>query len=117
MKKIFFPIISIILSFQNTFAIRASDILDHGTPDGTILKSSTLGISGILSLIQAVLLKVVLPIVIVGASLYVAYQLFTAEGDETKMKKAWKSIAYSAIALVAIALSVALVTIISQISL
>ena len=117
MKKIFFSFISIFLSFQNTFALGQSDFTNHPAPDGTIWQSTNMTIPGVLSLIQAILLKVVLPIVIVGASLYVAYQLFTAEGDESKMKKAWKSIAYSAVALVAIALSAAIVKIISQISL
>lgn len=55
--------------------------------------------------------------VVVGSALYVAYQLFTAEGDEAKMKKAWKSLVYGAIALIAIALSYALVTILSTIDL
>jgi hypothetical protein len=43
------------------------------------------------------LLKALLPVVLIGASIYIAYELFTAEGDEAKMKKAWKSVAYSAI--------------------
>jgi uncharacterized membrane-anchored protein len=59
---------------------------------------------------------VVLPIIVVGASLYIAYELFTAEGDESKMKKAWKSIAYTAVALIAIALSYGVVSIISRLS-
>jgi hypothetical protein len=42
--------------------------------------------------------------------------LFTAEGDEAKMKKAWKSVAYSAIWLIAIALSYAFVWMISRLS-
>ena len=67
-------------------------------------------------MVQVVLLKVLLPVVVVGASLYIAYELFTAEGDETKLKKAWKSVAYTAIALIAIALSYAIVSIISGLS-
>ena len=70
----------------------------------------------ILTLIQSVLLRVVLPIIVVGASLYIAYELFTAEGDESKMKKAWKSIAYTAVALISIALSYGLVSIVSRLS-
>ena len=70
----------------------------------------------VLTLVQSVLLKVVLPIIVVGASLYIAYELFTAEGDESKMKKAWKSIAYTAVALIAIALSYGVVSIISRLS-
>jgi hypothetical protein len=53
---------------------------------------------------------------VVGASLYIAYELFSAEGDETKLKKAWKSVAYTAIALISIALSYAIVSIISGLS-
>jgi hypothetical protein len=70
----------------------------------------------ILTLIQSILLKVVLPVIIVGSSLYIAYELFTADGDESKLKKAWKSITYTAIALISIALSYALVSIVSGLS-
>lgn len=70
----------------------------------------------ILILIQVILLKVVLPVIVVGASLYIAYELFTAEGDEAKLKKAWKSVAYTAIALISIALSYVLVSIVSGLS-
>jgi uncharacterized membrane-anchored protein len=70
----------------------------------------------ILTLIQSVLLKVMLPVIVIGASIYIAYELFTAEGDESKMKKAWKSIVYTVVALVAIALSYGLVSIISRLS-
>ena len=62
------------------------------------------------------LLKVVLPIIVVGASLYIAYELFTADGDESRMKKAWKSVAYTAVALISIALSYGLVSIVSRLS-
>lgn len=64
-------------------------------PDGT-LASSGFTVIGILTFIQAFLLKVVVPLIVVGTALYIAYELFTAQGDDTKMKKAWKSIAYAA---------------------
>lgn len=48
----------------------------------------------ILAYIERFLLQAVLPITVVGVSLYIAYQLFTAEGDEARMKKAFKSLAY-----------------------
>jgi hypothetical protein len=86
-------------------------------PTGTILNNDSLGLIGILSLIQWILLKVVLPIVVVGGSLYIAYELFTAEGDETKMKRAWKSVTFTAIGIVCIAVSYAFVSIVSRISL
>jgi hypothetical protein len=83
----------------------------------SILNSgSSITLISILTLIQSVLLKVVLPIIVVGASLYIAYELFTAEGDESRLKKAWKSIAYTAVALISIALSYGLVSIISRLS-
>ena len=62
-------------------------------------------------------MKVVLPIVVVGGSLYIAYELFTADGDETKMKRAWKSVTFTAIGLVCIAVSYAFVSVVSRISL
>ena len=85
--------------------------------DGSILSNTIDGPIGILTLIQSVLLKVVLPVIVVGASLYIAYTLFTAEWDESKMKKAWKSLTYSAVGLIAVALSYAFVSIISRINL
>ncbi len=58
-----------------------------------------------------------MPVIIIGAMLYIAYELLTADGDEAKMKKAWKSLTFSAIALVIVAVSYALVSIISRIAL
>ena len=100
------------------FAISRSDIgFQWWVPDGSILNpgESTTLIS-LLTLVQSVLLKVVLPIIVVGASLYIAYELFTADGDESRMKKAWKSVAYTAVALISIALSYGLVSIVSRLS-
>jgi heme O synthase-like polyprenyltransferase len=68
-------------------------------------------------LITSLLLRVVLPVVVIAVSLYSAYELFTAEGDESKMKRAWKSFTFSGIALVIIALAYAIVAIIPQITL
>jgi hypothetical protein len=49
----------------------------------------------VLSFIEELLLKVALPLVIVGSSLYIAYELFLAEGNEEKLKQAWKSMTYA----------------------
>ena len=57
-----------------------------------------------------------MPVIVIGAMLYMAYELFTADGDEAQMKKAWKSFTFSAIALVVVAVSYALVSIISRIA-
>lgn len=84
-------------------------------PEGTLIKGE-MDIIMVLSLIQSILLKVILPIVLIGGSLYIAYELFTAEGDETKMKKAWKSVIFSAVGLISIAVSYAFVEILSTLS-
>jgi hypothetical protein len=118
MQKIPLIIISYLLYLDTALAISKTDIGFNGDiSNGSILKSSGNTFISILTLIQSVLLKVVLPIIVVGASLYIAYELFTAEGDESKMKKAWKSVAYTAVALISIALSYGLVSIVSRISL
>ena len=117
MQRIYFILVSLLLSTHQIFAISRSDIGFNGAvPDGSILKWNGTTLISILTLVQSVLLKLVLPIVVVGASLYIAYELFTAEGDESKMKKAWKSVAYTAVALISIALSYGLVSIISRLS-
>lgn len=101
---------------SSVFAISENDIRTISSWGASIITKTDVKLISLFTLAQSVLLKVVLPIVVIGASLYIAYELFTAEGDETKMKKAWKSVAYSAIALIAIALSYALVSIISRLS-
>ena len=60
-------------------------------------------------------MKVALPLVAVGCGLYIAYLLFTAEGgDESKMKKVWTAVTYSAIGIIAIMLSYFIVDLISR---
>ena len=61
---------------------------------------------------EEILLKVVLPLAVVGVALYVGYHLLTAEGDEEKMKKAFKSLTYSAMGLIAVACAYAFVSLI-----
>lgn len=102
-------------------AITGDDIgfnRDGTTPqlNGAILTAENRSLIDILSLVQEILLKVALPIIVVGSALYIAYQLVTAEGDEARMKQAWKSLAFSAIALVIVALSYAMISIFSNIS-
>lgn len=75
------------------------------------------GINSLLVLVQSILLKVILPIVLVGIALYIAYELFTAQGDSEKLKKATKAIVYSVIALSAIAFSYLFVDFISRLNL
>ncbi len=70
----------------------------------------------ILSYGEEILIKVVLPLVVIGVSLYVAYELLTAEGDEAKMKKAWKTVSFSAIGLITVGLAYVVISIISNIS-
>lgn len=120
MKRIYLFLVIVCTSTHTLFAsisISPGDIGFGGMGDnGSILKSDGISIIAVLSLGQSVLLRLILPIVIIGASLYIAYELFTADGDESKMKKAWKSIGYTAIALIAVALSYWVVSIVSRLS-
>ena len=119
MKRFFWCIFAFYFIGYNTLFVTFWAWLDQLLLKGNnsdIISSSGKDPISLLTLIQSFLLKVVLPIVVIGASLYIAYELFTAEGDETKMKRAWKSVAYSAIGLIAIALSYAIVNIISRLS-
>ena len=87
------------------------------TTDGFIVipnATTQNGIVVLLSFIQELLVKVALPLVAVGCGLYIAYLLFTAEGDESKMKKVWTAVTYSAIGIIAIMLSYFIVDLISR---
>lgn len=75
--------------------------------------SSGDGLVDVLIFIQNVLLKLVLPLVAIGSALYIAYLLFNAEGDESKMKQAWTAVVYAIIAMVAIMLSSLIIRLIS----
>ena len=85
-------------------------------PDNSLIKQENLWIIDILSYIESFLLKVALPLVTIGAFLYVAFELLTAEGNEEKMKKAWKVVTYSAIGLITIALAYAIIAMASRLS-
>jgi ABC-type spermidine/putrescine transport system permease subunit II len=119
MKRFFFALIPILALISDAFAgslISREDIgFGWKSPEWTII-SSSLTLVWVLTLIQAILLKLVMPVIVIWASLYIAYELLTAEWDETKMKKAWKSLTFSSIALVIVAVSYALVAIISRIA-
>lgn len=69
-----------------------------------------------LAFIQKILLQVILPLVAVGCGLYIAYDLFTADGDEAKMKQAWTAVLYSIIAIVTIMLSAFVISLISRLN-
>ncbi len=71
----------------------------------------------VLSYIEKVLLQVVLPVVVVGVFLYVAFELLTADGNEEKMKKAWKVMTFSVVGLITIALAYAVIAMASRLSL
>lgn len=89
-------------------------------PKGSIAVPNSKGSDGIvwiLIFVQNILLKVILPIVAVGSMLYIAYELFSAEGDETKLKRAWTMVWYAATAIIAIMLSGYIVGLISGLKL
>ena len=69
-----------------------------------------------LAFIQKILLQVILPLVAVGCGLSIAYDLFTADGDETKMKQAWTAVLYSIIAIITIMLSAFVISLISRLN-
>lgn len=69
-----------------------------------------------LAFIQKILLQVILPLVAVGCGLYIAYDLFTADGDEAKMKQAWTAVLYSIIAIITIMLSAFVISLISRLN-
>ncbi len=94
------------------------DIWFDRYPEGTIItEGSDLTFVTVLGYVQALILQVALPVLVVGVSLYIAYELFTAEWDEAKMKKAWKSLTFWAIGLVSIGISYAFVSILVRLSL
>lgn len=111
--KLFFLFLA--LMPLSTFADVPSDIAVGPLPTDIINPDG--GIIGIAVLVQSILLKAVLPVIVIGVFLYTAYELFTAEGDEAKMKKAWKSFTFSGIALIIIALAYVMVAVIPQITL
>lgn len=117
MKRFLFTLIAILFSLNSVFAETYENGFWKEKPQWTALDAWWLTLIWALSIIQAFLLKVVLPVVVIGSSLYIAYELLTADGDEAKMKQAWKSVTFSAVALIAVALSYAFVSIISKISL
>ena len=71
----------------------------------------------VLAFIEWMLLKVVLPVVIVGAWLYIAYKLFLAEWNEEENKKAWKALTFASIGVISIGLAYAVIAIVSWLSL
>ncbi len=108
----------LLLSTHFTFAIGRGDIGFHDqTPEWSLFTNAWgngWDLISTLSFLEEVLLKVALPLVLVGTFLYLAFQLLTADGDETKMKKAWKWVTYSAVGMITIALSYAVVALILQ---
>jgi hypothetical protein len=116
LRRIFLILAATLAPITRIAAVSVDDIgLGPWSSDTSLIQES-MTLIGVLSLIQSILLKVVLPILVVGTALYVAYLLFTADGDETKMKQAWKSVTFSAIALIIIALAYALVAVFSNIA-
>ena len=116
MKSLFLIIVAYIMLAESALAYVPDQLILGESRNSNIISSDGVTFIGVLTLIQSILLKGVLPVVVIWASLYIAYELFTADGDETKMKHAWRSVAYTAIWLVSIAISYALVDIISRLS-
>ncbi|MDD2694189.1 MAG: hypothetical protein PHY14_04670 [Candidatus Gracilibacteria bacterium] len=114
MKYLFFLLfilpIRIFAEVSTTGVNPSSDIWAGESGNGWTLEM-------VLSYIEKVLVRGAVPLIITGVTLYIGYQLMTAEGDEEKMKKAFKSLTYGAIGLIAIACAYTFVVIISGLSL
>lgn len=112
MKLLFTFFALLCISIQNVFAIDESDITDTITPEGSLDLGDKNTIDWLLAFIQDILISVVLPVVVVWAFLWVAYELFTADGDESKMKQAWLAVTYSAIAIILILMAYFIISLI-----
>ncbi len=63
------------------------------------------------------ILLVAFPLIAIGVFLWVAYNLFTAQGNEEQFKKAWKSLVYVGVGIVVAMASYVLVKVVTNISL
>lgn len=110
-------LISILLLAIPTISTFAAKIGIWAQPTNSIL-SGVWGWSfyDFLAFIEAFLLKVVLPIVIIGSFLYVAYKLFLAEGNEEENKKAWKAVTYATVGVISIMVAYAVIAIVQRLS-
>ena len=81
MKKYILSIIGLFIFPTHAFMKIISDPNQIGniTPNGSWFSGGSMTLIGILTMIQSFLLKAVLPLVVVGTALYVAYHLLTAE--------------------------------------
>jgi hypothetical protein len=115
MKNIFLSFILFFLYIEQSLA---ADITTGIQPDTALLPKwgKSFGLLEILSIAEEFLLKVALPLVIIGSSLYVAYELFLAEGNEEKVKKAWKSLTYGAMGAICIAFGYAIISFVSRLA-
>ncbi|MBS9784291.1 hypothetical protein KGV55_02995 [Candidatus Gracilibacteria bacterium] len=120
--KFLFALFALFASLTSSvFAIKKEDITGVINPEGSIKVGASDGgqktVESLLSFIQEFLLYTVLPVVVVGSALWIAYELFTADGDEAKMKQAWTGVVYSIVAIIFILLSYAIISIISTLQL
>lgn len=111
-KNIFYSVFAVLHIFLIDYAFAQAPELPK--PEGSIdlfnyaknnAGNTKDGVVVVLELIQNILLTVGLPLVAVGTGIYIAYLLLTAEGDENKMKTAWKAVLFSAIAMLVILFS------------
>lgn len=105
------------LSFGISSNISAQERIDTLTsPNNSLITKTNWNIIDVLSYIESFLLQVILPLIVVWVFLYVAFELLTAEGNEEKMKKAWKVVTFSSIGLITIALAYAIIAMASRLS-
>lgn len=113
MKYFFSLFVYYSILIPQTFAISKDDIRKVPEVKGSIKLNGKNTIEWLLAFVQDILITTVLPVVVVGAFLWIAYELFTADGDEGKMKQAWLAVAYSAIAIILILMSYFIISLIS----
>ncbi len=122
--KFLFTFFALFTSFiSSVFAFGSGDIgfKQEDMPKGSLkvgnAENGGKTVESLLSFIQEFLLYTVLPVVVVGSALWIAYELFTADGDKAKMKQAWTGVVYSIVAIIFILLSYAIISIISTLQL
>ncbi len=94
MKYIFSLFISFLIIFSDALAAPVTSGIE--TPHDAI-RDRSWDLIGIFTFIESFLLKAALPLIVVGAFLYIAWELLTADGNEEKMKKAWKAVTFTAV--------------------
>ena len=114
MRKLFFLFLCIVSTLHvSAFSVDFTDLLWDTAPAPAEGLSTPMRI---LVLVQDVILWGVLPVAVVGVSLYTAYQLFMAEGNADRLKTAIKTIIYGIAGIIIALLAYAFVRIVTTLN-